>query len=163
MASSREPVLAGVFASNQHKPFIRYGELEQADNESLILGSGAGSDNKLLALGSGASLPADLPDPEVMEVDEDPPVRPNPLPDWRVPYLHCLVREMLLVDKTKARWLARHAKSFVIIGEELYKNSHIGVLQRCIPSEQGKKPLDDIHCGSCGHHAGPRTLVGKAF
>jgi hypothetical protein len=31
---------------------------------------------------------------------------------------------MLLVDKTRARRLARRAKSFVVIGEELYKKIH---------------------------------------
>jgi hypothetical protein len=63
----------------------------------------------------------------------------------------------------EARWLTRHAKSFVIIREELYKKSRIGIQQRCIPVELGKKLLDDIHHGSYGHHAGPRTLVSKAF
>jgi hypothetical protein len=63
----------------------------------------------------------------------------------------------------EARRLTRRAKSFVVVREELYKKSHTGVLQRCIPTEQGKKQLDDIHHGSCGHHTGPRTLVGKAF
>jgi hypothetical protein len=98
-----------------------------------------------------------------MEVDEDPPVRPDPLPDWRVPYLDCLVRETLLVDKTEARWLTRSAKSFVVIEEELHKKSRTRVLQRCVPIEKGKKLLDDIHRGPCRHHAGPRTLVSKAF
>jgi len=69
-----------------------------------------------------------LPDPEVMEIDEDPSTRPDPLPDWRVPYLDCLVREMLSVDKIEARHLARRAKSFIVIEEELYKCSHIGIL-----------------------------------
>jgi hypothetical protein len=79
-----------------------------------------------------------LPDLEVMEIDEEPLARPDPLPDWRVSYLDYLVREMLSVDKTEARWLARHAKSFVVIGDDLYRKSHTGILQRCIPTEQGK-------------------------
>jgi hypothetical protein len=86
-----------------------------------------------LVLGTG--LLAALPDPEVMEVDDGPPVGLDPLSDWRVPYLDCLVREMLLIDKTGARRLACHAKSFIVIGEELYKKSRTGVLQRCIPTE----------------------------
>jgi hypothetical protein len=28
---------------------------------------------------------------------------------------------------------------------------------------QGRELLHEIHAGTCGHHAGPRTLVGKAF
>ena len=46
---------------------------------------------------------------------------------------------------------------------ELYKQNHTGILQCCIPIEQGKQLLSDIHGGVCGHHAAPRTLVGNAF
>jgi hypothetical protein len=85
---------------------ICYEELEQADNESPILGSRTRADNKPLASGSGAGLPVALPDPEVMEIDEDPSARSDPLLDWRVPYLDYRVPETLLVDKTEARWIA---------------------------------------------------------
>ena len=37
------------------------------------------------------------------------------------------------MDKMEARWLAHHAKSFVLIEGELYKQSHTRILQRCIP------------------------------
>ena len=63
----------------------------------------------------------------------------------------------------EARWLARHAKSFILVEGELYKRSHTGILQRCIPIEQGKCLLSDIHGVVCGHHATPRTLVGNVF
>jgi hypothetical protein len=46
---------------------------------------------------------------------------------------------------------------------ELYRRSHTGILQRCIPFEQGKRLLSDIHGGVYGHHVMPRTLVGNAF
>jgi hypothetical protein len=95
----------------------------------------------------------------VGEFDEDPAVGSNPSPDWRTPYLNCLVCEVLPTDKTEARWLTRHAKSFFTIEGELYKKSHTKVLQRCIPIEQGRQLLEDIHGGTCGHHAAPRTLI----
>ena len=63
-----------------------------------------------------------------MELDADLVAAPNPLADWRMPYLDYLLREVLPTDKTEARWLTRHAKSFVIIEEELYKRSHTGIL-----------------------------------
>jgi hypothetical protein len=81
MASGREPILAGVFASDQHQLSIHYKELEQVDNESPVSCSGARADNRPLASGSGANPSVDLPDPEVMEIDEDPSARPDPLPD----------------------------------------------------------------------------------
>jgi hypothetical protein len=54
---------------------------------------------------------------------------------------------------------------FVAIDGELYKHSPsgIGMLMKCILTQQGKKLLLDIHVGICGNHAGPRVLVGKAF
>ena len=36
-------------------------------------------------------------------------------------------------------------------------------LQRCIPIEEGKQLLSDIHGGVYGHHDAPRTLVGNPF
>ena len=78
-------------------------------------------------------------------------------------YLDYLQRDTLPTDKTEARWLVRRAKSFILIEGELYKRSHIGILQLCIPSEQGRLLLSDIHGGVYGHHDTPRTLVGNAF
>ena len=60
-------------------------------------------------------------DPKVMELDEDSATEPDPLDDWRLPYLDYLLREVLPTDKMEARWLARHAKSFVVIDGELYR------------------------------------------
>ena len=98
-----------------------------------------------------------------MELEEDPTAEHDPLNDWRTLYLDYLLRDTLPMDKTEARWLAHRAKSFVLVESELYKRSHTGILQLCIPSEQGKLLLNDIHGGFCGHHAVLRTLVGNAF
>ena len=50
-------------------------------------------------------------------------------------YLDYLLHEALPIDKSEAQWLARRAKSFVLVEGELYKQSHTGILQRCIPFE----------------------------
>ena len=102
-------------------------------------------------------------DPKVIELDEDPATEPDPLTDWRTPYLDYLLREALPMDKTESRPLTCRAKSFVIIEGELYRRSHTGILQHCIPIEQGKQLLSDIHSGVCGNHATPRTLFGNVF
>ena len=80
-----------------------------------------------------------------------------------MPYLDYLLHEVLSTDKIEARWLARYAKSFVVIEGQLYSRSHTGILHHCIPIKQGKQLLSDIHNGVCGHHAAPRTLVRNAF
>ena len=80
-----------------------------------------------------------------------------------MPYLDYLLREALPTNKIEAQWLTRRAKSFVVIEGELYKRSHTGILQRCIPIKQGKWLLSDIHGGIYSHHVVPRTLVRNAF
>jgi len=50
-----------------------------------------------------------------MELDEDLVTEPDPLADWRMPYLNYLLYEALPTDKMEARRLARRAKSFVVI------------------------------------------------
>ena len=67
-ASDREPVPMGVFTSDQHKPSVRYVGAEQADD---------GPSSPTL----GADPPTALPDPKVMELEEDPVTEPNPLVD----------------------------------------------------------------------------------
>ena len=43
-------------------------------------------------------------------------------------YLDYLLHDTLPTDKTEARWLARRAKSFVLVEGELYKRSHTEIL-----------------------------------
>ena len=148
--SSRELVPTGVFASDQHKPSVRYEGSERADDGPCDPAS-------------GADQPMALPGLDVMELEEDPAIEPDPLDNWRTLYLDYLLHDTLPTDKTEARWLARHVKSFILVEGELYNRSHTGILQLCIPIEQGKLLLSNIHGGVCDHHTTPRTLVGNAF
>ena len=50
-----------------------------------------------------------------MELDEDPATEPDPLADWRTPYLDYLLHEALPTDKMEAWQLMHRAKSFVVI------------------------------------------------
>ena len=109
--SGQEPVPTGVFASDQHKPSVHYERLEPADDGP--------SDQT-----PGANLPMALPDPEVMELEVDPTTEPDPPDDWRTLYINYLLHDALPATKTEARRLARHAKSFVLVEGELYKQSH---------------------------------------
>jgi ribonuclease HI len=89
----------------------------------------------------------------------------TPDPNWQTPYLEYLLRGELPINKTKARRLARRAKSFVLLGDEkeLYYRSPSGILQRCISIAQGQKLLQEIDSWAYGHHAAPRALMGNAF
>jgi hypothetical protein len=133
-ASSRSPVPHGVFASDQHAPSIRTEGEKHPKEEEL----------------------------EVMAIDQLP--EPNlEDPDWRFPILEWLVEGKLPSDQTEARRIARRAKAFVIIKGDLNKRGAAGILMRCVLGEQGRELLREIHAGVYGHHASPRTLVGKAF
>jgi hypothetical protein len=76
-----------------------------------------------------------------MDIEPNLAMRDELMPDWRIPYLEYLIREVLLADKTEARRFARWVESFAIIEGELYKHSATGVLQRCITMEEGIKLL----------------------
>ena len=95
---------------------------------------------------------------EAMEIDEAPTSK-----DWRAQYLDWMIRGVLPSNRAQARCLARWAKSFILIDNDLYKRSPSGVLQRCIPIAEGKELIRDIHVGVCGHHAALHTLVGNVF
>ena len=50
-----------------------------------------------------------------------------------------------------------------MIKGQLYRESATRVGQKCITPEEGRIILDDIHSGTCGHHASSRTIVAKAY
>ena len=58
--------------------------------------------------------------------------------DWRAPLLTYLLEEVLPPERTEARRIARRAKTFVALGDKLYKRSPLGVLMKCIPTNQGR-------------------------
>ena len=43
--------------------------------------------------------------------------------DWRASLLAYLLEEVLPPERTESRWIARCAKTFVVLGDELYKRS----------------------------------------
>jgi hypothetical protein len=103
---------------------------------------------------------------EVYGADETDAMDTEPAPhaeDWRSKYHAWMDQGELFSYRSEARRIARMAKSFTLVDGELYKRVASGILQRCIPIPQGHQLLRGIHAGVCGHHAAPRTLVGKAF
>jgi hypothetical protein len=79
-------------------------------------------------LTSGADPTPAPTDPEVMQIEDDPAIGPDPLPNWRMSYLDYLVHGVLLTNKTEAQCLACHAKLFVLLDWELYKRSPTRIL-----------------------------------
>ena len=50
-----------------------------------------------------------------------------------------------------------------IVNGELHKRSITSVFQHCVSLVEGHEILKEIHSGNCGHDAGSRSLVVKAF
>jgi hypothetical protein len=63
-----------------------------------------------------------------------------------------------------AEQITRRAKSYVLVGDKLYRQgATFGVLMKCVSREEGKDILEEIHKGVCGNHASSGMLVNKAF
>jgi hypothetical protein len=121
-----------VFASDLHKPSVDYGKLGQEGNQPL--------EPTLESDPPEGSNPPSTPEPEVMDINEER-LDHDDGPDWHIPYLARLVQGVLPLDQMQARWLARRAKSFVLLDRELYKRSASRILQRCIPTNEGRQLL----------------------
>jgi hypothetical protein len=84
--------------------------------------------------------------------------------DWRQPFIDYIREQKVLSDKNLVEQLIRRAKSYVLVGDKLYRwGATSGLLMKCVPPEEGKDILEEIHKGVCGNHASSRTLVSKAF
>ena len=99
-----------------------------------------------------------VPDPEAQMV-----AALHIIPDWTVPYLAYMTRGELPEDETLARQITQRSKSMTIANGELHHHSVTAAIQCCGSPEEGQEILREIHEGDCGHHAGSKSLVTKAF
>jgi hypothetical protein len=84
--------------------------------------------------------------------------------DWRQPFIDYILKQKVPTDKNLAEQIIRRAKSYVIVRDKLYRwGAASGVLMKCVPREEGKDILAEIHKGICGNHTSSHTLVSKAF
>jgi hypothetical protein len=84
--------------------------------------------------------------------------------DWRQPFIYYIREQKVPTDKNLAEQITHQAKSYVLVGDKLYRwGATSGVLMKFVPREEGKDILEEIHNGVCGNHASSRTLVSKAF
>ena len=82
---------------------------------------------------------------------------------WVTELRRYLTQGILPEKEEEVERVARQATAYCIKDGELYRRRPNDVSLRCIPREQGKELLADIHGGDRGHHSSSRTLVGKAF
>jgi hypothetical protein len=77
--------------------------------------------------------------------------------DWQIQFID-FIKEFNLpphVDpkSAEAARIIRRSKSFVIVGDNLYKRTASGIFMKCVTFEEGKDILREIHEGVCGNHA----------
>jgi ribonuclease HI len=146
IASGRTTVPPDVFSRDLHQPSVKTDDTPEPEEASAL-----------------PEAPS-VAEGEALRIEEERNgVMPNR--NWQTPYLQYLHQGELPLDRAEAWRLARHAKSFILLGDEkeLYRRSPSGILQRCISITEGQELLQEIHSGACGHHVAPRALVGNAF
>ena len=82
---------------------------------------------------------------------------------WMAEFKVYLTQGTLPKKEEDAKHVARQATAYSVKDGELYRRRPNDMSLRCIPREQGKELLADIHGGDCGHQSSSRTLIGKAF
>jgi hypothetical protein len=55
------------------------------------------------------------------------------------------------------------SKQYLLVDNVLVRKNAKEEVLKCITREAGIQLLHEIHSGTCGNHAAPRTLVDKAF
>jgi hypothetical protein len=84
--------------------------------------------------------------------------------NWWQPFINYIREQKVPSDRNLAEQLICRAKSYVLVEDKLYRRGASSrVLMKCVPREEGKGILEEIHKGVCGNHASSRTLVSKAF
>jgi ribonuclease HI len=135
IASGRTTVPPDVFSRDLHQPSIKIDDAPEPQEASA----------QLEVPSAEPEAPSAIEEEALPLEEEQNGVTPDP--NWQTSYLEYLLQGELPIDKTKARRLARRAKSFVLLGDEkeLYHRSPSGILQRCISIAQGQELLQEIH------------------
>jgi hypothetical protein len=63
--------------------------------------------------------------------------------DWRQPFIDYIREQKVPSDRNLAEQLVLRAKSYVLVGDKLYRRGTTSrVLMKCVPREEGKDILE---------------------
>jgi hypothetical protein len=133
IASGRTTVPPDVFSRDLHQPSVKTDDAPEPEKASAQPEAPSAQHEVPSAQPEAPSARPEAPsapEGEALRVEEElSEVTPNR--NWQTPYLQYLHRGELPLDRAEARRLARHAKSFVLLGDgkELYHRSPSGILQ----------------------------------
>jgi hypothetical protein len=109
-----------------------------------------------------------IPEPAPTTTDPAPPQPGQEVMmidiDWRQPFINYIREQKVPSNKNVAEQLVHRAKTYVLVRDKLYRwGATSGILMKCVPRDEDKDILKEIHKGVCGNHASSRTLVSKDF
>lgn len=81
--------------------------------------------------------------------------------NWMTPICQYLTDGSLPKDAKAARKIRVKAPQYKLIEGQLYKRSFLSSWLRCVGPAQAKNIIQEVHQGSCGLHAGPRSVIAK--
>ncbi|KAL0426874.1 UNVERIFIED_CONTAM: hypothetical protein Slati_2862200 [Sesamum latifolium] len=99
---------------------------------------------------------------EIEEVTREVLVSTNK-PCWKDAIKAYLTTGSLPLDKKEARAIRIRAALFTMIPGDLYKRGFSQPYLKCLDPERAEYVLREVHEGSCGNHAGGRSLAGKVL
>lgn len=137
--AKRDPVPPNIFLERLFKPSVVW----EGESSNTSTDPNTSPDSKLSDIVGGSTTEITSSAHEIMVV----------IASWTEPFLAYLNRQELPEDQNEACCIVRHSKAYKVHEGELYKKSTTGVLQRCIPEEEGRQLLAEIHAGLGGHHA----------
>src|SRR6185312_2906333 len=117
IASGRTTIPPNIFARDVAKPSVDFKDPTEPGPSNARPPGGNPSANEAEPMDTDFET-SSMDDAEAMEIDDAPSLQ-----DWRTLYLDWMIRGILPLDRAQARRLARRAKSFVLIDDELYKRS----------------------------------------
>jgi ribonuclease HI len=83
--------------------------------------------------------------------------------DWRSSIVAFLKGHYESRLEAEGKRMALRARTYVLVGEQLYKKRVLAPWLRCVSRAEGRELTAEIHAGYCGSHIGTRKLVSKAF
>ena len=148
IASGRTTVPPDVFSRDLHQPSVKIDDSPEPEAPSVQPEVPSAQPEAPSARPEAPSVQPEVPsasEGEALRIEEE---QSGATPDrnWQTPYLQYLQQGELPLDRAEARRVARHAKSFVLLGDEqeLYHRSPSGILQRCISVTEGQELLREI-------------------
>nr|XP_043613766.1 uncharacterized protein LOC122585704 [Erigeron canadensis] len=80
---------------------------------------------------------------------------------WMTPIYNFIKNETLPEDNHEAQKVRMKAPMYLLIEDKLFRKSFLCPHLRCVGPSQAQTLIQEVHGGTCGIHAGPRSVATK--